>query len=113
MGRAVLPLFLVVLLAGGLPSQSFPQEKAPEGQEKPEASDGGVVEDIALGATSVVISAAQIPLRATACGATLVVAGIAALLALGSEEGGQGPADAITTVCGGPYITTPKDLKNP
>ncbi len=106
-------LLLAALLAFGVPSPASPQEKSPEEQEKPETSDSGVVEDIALGATSVVISAAQLPLRLTACGATLVVAGLASLFTIGSEEGRQGPADAIKTVCGGPYITTPQDLKSP
>ena len=113
MGKEGLGLFLAAILVVGIPSPTFPQEKSPEEQEKKETSDSGVVEDIALGATSVVISAAQLPLRLTACGATFVVAGLAYLFTIGSEEGRQGPADAIKTVCEGPYITTPKDLKGP
>jgi hypothetical protein len=113
MGKGVLSLFLAAMLVMGMPATSFLQEKSPEEQEKKETSDSGVVEDIALGATSVVISAAQLPLRLTACGATFVVAGLAYLFTIGSEEGRRGPADAISTVCGGPYITTPKDLKGP
>jgi hypothetical protein len=113
MGRATLSLFMATLLVVGIPSTSFLQEKSPEEQERKAASDSGVVEDIALGATSVVISAAQLPLRLIACSTTFVVAGIAYLFTIGSEEGRRGPAEAITTVCEGPYITTPQDLKGP
>ena len=113
MGKEALSLFLAAVLVVGIPSTSFPQEKSQGEQEKKEASDGSVVEDIALGATSVVISAAQLPLRLVVCSATFVVAGLAYLITIGSEEGRRGPADAIKTVCEGPYITTPKDLKGP
>ncbi|MGH7253212.1 MAG: hypothetical protein ACREIE_05370 [Nitrospiraceae bacterium] len=62
-------------------------------------------------ATSVVVSAVQIPLRATTCAATFIVAGLAYLLTAFDREARQGPSDAITRVCAGPYTTSPEDLR--
>ena len=87
------------------------QESAQEKQENGARSTGSKAEDAALTATSVLVSAGQVPLRAGTCGATFVVAGIAYLLTIFDKEARQGPADAIKRVCEGPYITTPEDLR--
>lgn len=97
-------------LAQGQP-QGPPQESAQEKQKNGTQSAGSKAEDAALTATSVLVSAGQVPLRAGTCGATFVVAGIAYLLTIFDKEARQGPADAIERVCEGPYITTPEDLR--
>jgi len=48
---------------------------------------------------------------ALTCGATAVVAGLAYLLTAFDREARDGPGEAIGRVCGGPYTTTPEDLK--
>ena len=111
MGKQVLSILLAATLVECIPSTSFPQEKSPEEQENKDTSESSLAEDIVLGTTSVVISSAQLPLRLTACGATFMLAGLAYLFTIGSEEGRQGPANTIKTVCQGSYITMPKDLK--
>jgi hypothetical protein len=80
-------------------------------RDGPSQKETSVVEDSALVATSVVVSAAQIPLRAGTCAATVIVAGFAYLLTAFDREARQGPGDAITRVCGGPYTTSPEDLR--
>ncbi len=92
-------------------SQGGGQESSQEEVDKGKEPKGSAAEDVALGTASVLVSAAQIPLRAVTCGATTVVAGIAYLLTAFNPEARQGPADAIKQVCGGSYITTPEDLK--
>jgi hypothetical protein len=88
-------------------SQGSTEQKQAEGT--PSGKSG--VEDAALTATSVLVSAGQVPLRAATCGATFVVAGLAYLLTVFDKEARQGPAGAIKRVCEGPYITTPEDLR--
>ena len=119
--RQLLTVWVLVWLVAGMPALGYAQE-GPEGeiqgsvQEREEKDgesekEGSVVEDAALVTTSVVVSAGQIPLRAGTCAATVVVAGFAYLLTVFDREARQGPGNAISQVCGGPYTTSPDDLR--
>ncbi|MFQ5881792.1 MAG: hypothetical protein ACE5I9_04890 [Candidatus Methylomirabilales bacterium] len=114
-----LSLALIVGLAAGIPAPALSQGE-PRGEsqgsvqeklDKGDRSVGSTAEDVALGAASVIVSTVQAPLRLAACGATFVVAGLAYLLTAFDREARQGPANAIETVCEGPYISSPEDLR--
>lgn len=118
--RGYLVVFSVIVgLVAGIPARTLaqvePQERsqgsAEQKQTKGTPSGESGVEDAALKATSVLVSAGQIPLRAATCGATFVVAGLAYLLTVFDKEARQGPAGAIKQVCEGPYTTSPEDLR--
>ncbi len=106
-------------LVAGMPALAYPQgvpkgssqESVQQKQDSRTRSEGRGVEDAALVATSVLVSAVQIPLRAAACGATFVVAGLAYLITVFDREARQGPAGAISRVCAGPYVTSAEDLR--
>ncbi|MFQ5684856.1 MAG: hypothetical protein ACE5HC_16510, partial [Candidatus Binatia bacterium] len=77
-------LFSISLMVGlmvGIPASTFPQREpqgeAPAPERTAEGAEVSAAEQVALGTASVLVSAAQIPLRAVTCGATIVVAGIA------------------------------------
>jgi hypothetical protein len=107
---------VVAMPALGLGEEEAARQ-APAGFTKAGKKDGpsqketSVIEDSAYVATSVAVSAGQIPLRGATCAATAIVAGIAYLLTAFDREARQGPADAITQVCSGPYTTSPEELK--
>ena len=121
MRRQLVSICVIVGVVAGMPALAQGEEeaarRAPGGFTRAGKKDGpsqretSVVEDSALVATSVVVSAGQIPLRAATCAATVIVAGLAYLLTAFDREARQGPADAITRVCGGPYTTSPEDLR--
>jgi hypothetical protein len=114
-------VWVLAWLVAGIPAIGYAQEgpkgevqeSAQEQQEEDGESEneGSVVEDAALATTSVAVSAGQIPLRAGTCAATVIVAGLAYLLTVFDREARQGPGDAISRVCGGPYTTSPDDLR--
>jgi hypothetical protein len=117
--RAHLVVFLLIAgLVLGMPLGAFaqeePEEQSPEATERKAEGDESVgtkAENAALAVTSVIVSAAQAPLRAGTCGATVIVGGLAYLLTVFDSEARQGPADAIKRVCEGPYVSTPEDLR--
>jgi len=117
--RQLVSIVVIGGLVVGMPALAYPQEgpqgesqeSAQQKQEKAEGAERSAVEDSALGVTSVLVSAGQIPLRALTCGATAVVAGLAYLLTAFDRGARDGPGEAIGRVCGGPYTTTPEDLK--
>lgn len=119
--RQLISIWVVVGLVAGMPALAYPQEGAQiesqqSAQPQPEkkgksGKEGSVVEDSALVAASVVVSAGQIPLRAGTCAATAVVAGFAYLLTVFDTEARQEPGEALKQVCGGPYTTSPDDLR--
>lgn len=119
MGGYLVRICVVVGLVAGIvapafaqePPQEPSQESAQPKREERTKSEGSGVENAALGVTSVLVSAGQIPVRAAACGATVVVAGLAYLLTVFDREARQGPARAIEKVCEGPYVTSPQDLR--
>lgn len=119
--RQLISMCLIVGLVTGMPALTRGDEAPPgeprevsqeeartEGQSKEETS---VVEDSAFTAASAVVSAGQIPLRAGTCAATAIVAGFAYLLTVFDREAREGPGNAIARVCGGPYTTSPEDLR--
>ncbi|MFQ5846170.1 MAG: hypothetical protein ACE5IQ_00685 [Candidatus Methylomirabilales bacterium] len=115
MGKRLVLISVMVGLIAGMPTpvsaRGEPQESARETRGSGKESGRSVAEGAALIATSAAVSAAQVPPRAGTCEATFVVAGLAYLLTVFDREARQGPARAIGRVCGGPYVTTPKDLR--
>jgi hypothetical protein len=119
--RQLISMCLIVGLVAGMPAlthgeegprdearEVLQEEAKTEEQSKDETS---IVEDSAFTAASVVVSAGQVPLRAGTCAATAIVAGFAYLLTAFDSEAREGPGNAIARVCGGPYTTSPKDLR--
>ncbi len=121
MRRQLVSVCMIVGVVAGMPALGQGEEeavkRAPGGFTRPGKKDGptqketSVVEDSAYVATSVAVSAGQIPLRGATCAATFIVAGLAYLLTAFDHEARQGPSDAITRVCEGPYTTSPEDLR--
>lgn len=121
MRRQIVSIGVLVGLVAGMPAFAYPQEGAQvESQESAQAQQqkngklekkGSIVEDSALAAASVVVSAGQIPLRAGTCAATAVVTGFAYLLTVFDTEARQEPGEALRQVCGGPYTTSPDNLR--
>lgn len=121
MRRHLVSICVIVGVVAGMPALAQGEEGPPgepqkvsqkqEKKDRPSQKETSVVEDSALVATSVVVSAGQIPLRAGTCAATVIVAGFAYLLTAFDREARQGPGDAITRVCGGPYTTSPQELR--
>ncbi len=117
--RQLIGIWVIVGLVAVMPALAHPeegqrvepQEAAQEQQEKETPPEGSVVEDAARTTASVAVSAGQIPLRAGTCAATFVVAGFAYLLTVFDREARQGPGEALGRVCGGPYTTSPGDLR--
>lgn len=66
---------------------------------------------VAYGAASTLLTVVHVPLKATLCGATSVMSGLAYLLTFGSKPVAKDASDAIKAVCTGPYIITPQRLR--
>ena len=121
MKRQLVSMCVIAGVVAGMPVLAQGEEeaikRAPGGFTKAGKKDGptqketSMVEDSAYVATSIAVSAGQIPLRGATCAATFIVAGVAYLLTAFDREARQGPADAITRVCEGPYTTSPEELK--
>ncbi len=119
--RQIVSIGVLVGVVAGMPGFAYPQEGAqvesqqsaqPQLEKKGKSEEEwSIVEDGALAAASVVVSAGQMPLRAGTCVATAVVAGFAYLLTVFDTEARQEPGEALKRVCGGPYTTSPDDLR--
>ena len=77
------------------------------------AEDGGESRDapVAYAVASTVLTVVHAPLKTALCGTSMVLGGLAYLLAFGRPPVAKDASDTVKGVCTGPYIITPTRLR--